>query len=120
MSSLSSPNADRPDWVGYWRVRRYDGSRPDRPTYYDATLGDWTVLTAQESGLHAAPHPILSVDANILTLKDEGEPDKNAERWRVAVDEERLRVTALTGPHEGATGIARRMDADPRTLHDSS
>jgi len=116
----SSPDAGRPDWIGYWRVRRYDGARPDQATYYDATLEDWTVLTATETGLYAARHPILSIDANILTLKDEGEPDTNTERWRVVVDDGHLRVAALTGPHEGAVGIAGRMETDPRSLHDSS
>lgn len=119
MSSLSSPETAHPDWVGYWRVRRYDGATPDRPTYYDASPAGWTVLTAEDSGLYAARHPILSVDGDVLTLKDEGDPDTNTERWRVVVEAERLRVTALTGPHEGAAGIAVRMDTDPRDLHDS-
>jgi hypothetical protein len=113
----ASPSHDASyDWTGYWRVQRYDGAPPDRPTFYDASPASWDVLTAKDAGLYEARHPILSVEDDILVLKDEGEADENAERWRVAVDGNRVRVTALTGPHEGAVGLAERIDTDPRTL----
>jgi hypothetical protein len=112
-----SPSHDESyDWIGYWRVHRYDGATPDRPTFYDASLDSWDVLTAKDSGLYEARHPILAVKDDILTLKDEGEADENAERWRVSTDDDQLRVTALTGPHEGAVGLAERIDTDPRAL----
>jgi len=89
----SSSHNDRPDWVGYWRVRRYGGATPDRPTFYDASLDSWDVLTATDDGLYEARHPILSVEDDVLTLKDAGAADEDAERWRVAVDGDRLTVT---------------------------
>ena len=107
---------DTYDWVGYWRVRRYDGATPDRPTFYDASPQSWDVLTTRDTGLYEARHPILSVEDDVLTLKDEGEADENTERWQVTTDGDRLRVTALTGPHEGAAGVAERIDTDPRAL----
>lgn len=116
MPPASSFSTDHPDWVGHWRVRRYDGATPDRPTFYDASPGSWDVIKAESNGVYEARHPILSVQDDVLTLKDEGEPDENSERWRVTVDGDELRVTALTGPHDGAVGLAERIDADPRTL----
>ena len=113
----ASPSDDTSyDWVGYWRVRRYDSATPDRPTFYDTSPESWDVLTTTDAGLYEARHPILSVENDLLVLKDEGDPDDNAERWRVAVDGDRVRVTALTGPHEGAVGLAERIDTDPRAL----
>jgi hypothetical protein len=111
-----SPSDNTYDWTGHWRVRRYGGATPDRPTFYDASPDSWDVIKAAEAGLYEARHPILVVEGDILTLKDEGEADENAERWRVTVDGDQLRVTALTGPHEGAVGLAERIDADPRVL----
>lgn len=116
MPSASSSSNDHPDWVGYWRVRRYDGATPGRPTFYDASPGSWDVIKDAEAGLYEARHPILSVEEDILTLKDEGEPDDNLEQWRVTVDGDELRVTALTGPHGGAVGLAERIDTNPRSL----
>jgi hypothetical protein len=116
MPSASPSSTDRPTWIGHWRVRRYGGARPDRPTFYDASPSSWDVIKAESNGVYEARHPILSVEDNVLTLKDEGEPDENSEQWRVAVDGDELRVTALTGPHEGAVGIAERIDTDPRAL----
>ena len=112
-----SSSHDAPyDWVGYWRVRRYDGATPGRPTFYDASPESWDVLTTRDTGLYEARHPILAVEDDILVLKDEGEADENTERWRVVVEGNRVRVTALTGPHEGVVGLAERIDTDPRTL----
>ena len=107
---------DRPAWVGWWRVVHYDGAVPDPPTYYDATLESWDVIKAEGAGPYVARHPILEVRNGTLVLKDEGEPDDHAERWRVEVEGDRLRVTAVTGPHEGAAGVAERIDTDPREL----
>jgi len=98
---------------------RYGGDPPDRPTYYDATRESWDVIKADGPAPYVARHPILDVRGDTLVLKDEGEPDDHAERWRVEVDGDRLRVTAVTGPHEGATGVAERIDADPRELASS-
>ncbi len=103
-----SSEPDRPPWAGHWRVIHYDGATPERPTYYDATPTSWDVLTQEEDGLSVARHPILEIRRNRLVLKDEGEPDENTETWRVEVTDDHLRVTALTGPHEGAVGIAVR------------
>ena len=116
MPPPSPSHDDSYDWVGYWRVRRYGGAPPERPTFYDASPDSWDVLTATDDGLYEARHPILSVENDVLVLKDEGEPDENTERWRVTADGDRVRVTALTGPHDGAVGIAERIDADPRSL----
>jgi len=114
-SSLSDLDS-APDWAGWWRVVRYGGEEPDRPTYYDATPESWDVVKADAPGPHVARHPILEVRGDTLVLKDEGEPDAHAERWRVEVEENRLRVTAVTGPHAGATGVAEPIDTDPREL----
>ncbi|PQJ34721.1 hypothetical protein BSZ35_09015 [Salinibacter sp. 10B] len=111
----SSPQESPPRWAGYWRVLRYNGTRPKPPTYYDASLTSWDVLTeTSPSTLSVARHPILDIRDNILVLKDEGEPDENTEQWEIDLENERLRVTALTGPHEGATGLAERIDENPR------
>ena len=116
-SSSSYPAPDSaPDWVGWWRVLRYGGDAPDRPTYYDATPESWDVVKADAPGPYVARHPILDVRGDTLVLKDEGEPDDHAERWRVQVDGDRLRVTAVTGPHEGAVGVAERIGTNPREL----
>lgn len=112
-SSNSSPSA-APDWVGNWKVVRYGGKPPAVPTYYEATTERWTVIKAEGDGLHVAPHPILDVHGNVLVLKDEGEPDAHAERWRVEVEDDTVRVTALAGEHEGAVGVAERIDGNPR------
>ena len=117
MSSSMDPSGDdRPAWVGWWRVVRYDGAVPDPPTYYDATLESWDVIKAEASGLYVARHPILEVRGNTICLKDEGEDDERAERWHAEVDGDRLRVVAASGPHEGAVGIGERIDTDPRRL----
>lgn len=113
-SDPTSSEHDRPRWAGDWRVVRYGGEPPETPTYYDASRASWDVLTETASGLSVARHPILEIRANLLILKDEGEPDDAAERWRVEVEEGRLRVTAVTGPHEGAVGVADRIEYDPR------
>lgn len=97
------------DWVGRWRVRRYDGEVPSVPTYYDATPGSWDVITAGEE-VHVAPHPILDIREEVIILKDEGAADEAAERWAVQVEHGELRVTAETGPHEGVVGIAERIE----------
>jgi hypothetical protein len=114
----SSPDGpdETPRWVGHWRVRRYAGEPPDVPTFYDASLQSWDVIKTEPSGLYEARHPILEVRGETILLKDEGEADKSAERWRAEVEDGRLRVTAITGPHGGAIGIAEPIDADPRTL----
>ncbi len=105
-----------PDWVGYWRVRRWDGASPAVPTYYVATTESWDVVKREtEPDPHVAPHPILEAGDQTIVLKDEGEADRHAERWRVEVEGDTLRVTARTGPHEGAVGVADRIDTDPRT-----
>lgn len=123
MSSLSeagssnASSADSPAWVGIWKVVRYGGEPPAVPTYYEATTARWDVIKVEEQELHVAPHPILAVNDDILVLKDEGEPDIHAERWQVEVQEDTVRVTALTGEHEGAVGVAKRTDIDPREHH---
>jgi hypothetical protein len=113
-SPPSSSASGRPRWAGYWRVVRYGGEAPESPTYYDATRASWDVLTETASGWSVARHPILEIREEILVLKDKGAPDDASERWRVEVDGDRLRVTALTGPHDGAVGVADRIDEDPR------
>jgi hypothetical protein len=108
-------SGDRPDWIGHWRVRRWDGSVPSVPTYYVATTDSWDVVKRDAGRTpHIAAHPILEIDGQMIVLKDEGTPDERSERWRVEVDGQTLRVTALTGPHEGAVGVAERTDTDPR------
>jgi hypothetical protein len=97
-------------------VQRYGGSPPSVPTYYDATLDSWDVVKAEESGLYVAPHPILEVRGATIVLKDEGADDADRERWRAEVSDGTLRVTALTGEHEGAVGVAERIDEAPRDL----
>ncbi len=119
-STEESGSARRPIWTGYWRVTRYGGEEPECPTFYDATETSWDVIKLDNEGLYEARHPILSVEkpssagTALLVLKDEGEPDEAAERWRVEANDDQIRVSALDGPHEGATGIAVRIDADPR------
>jgi len=128
-TSNSRGSEQAPPWAGYWRVRRYGGSVPSVPTYYDATPESWDVIkeSAEEGGpdedsarLHVARHPILEVRAGTevraetIVLKDEGASDEEAEKWRVETDGETVRVVAQTGPHEGAVGIAERIPADPR------
>lgn len=108
--------AGQPAWVGYWRVRRYDGDAPSVPTYYDASLDSWDVIKAEADGMYVAAHPILEVRTETLVLKDEGAADRDAERWRVDVADENVRVVAETGPHAGAVGIAERIEDDPRDL----
>ncbi len=107
--------AARSPWQGYWRVTQYGGERPAVPTYYAATPESWDVVKDQEDGWYTARHPILDIDGNVIVLKDEGVPDTEAERWRVEVQDDTVRVTALTGEHEGAVGVAERIDGDPRT-----
>jgi hypothetical protein len=118
-STPSTPDPDGPDWVGWWRVRRYGGAPPDRPTYYEATPEHWDVIKAEAEGLYVARHPILSVEGATIHLKDEGEPDAHAEQWVAEVADGRLRVAAATGPHEGVVGVAERIDTDPRVLASS-
>lgn len=119
--SDSSPAPDdgkssAPPWTGRWRVLRWDGQTPPTPTYYVATPESWDVVTIREDGPHVAPHPILEVDDDVIVLKDEGADDTDRERWRAAVTGNRLTVTALTGPHEGAVGVAERTSTDPHAL----
>jgi len=126
-TSNSRGREQAPPWAGYWRVRRYGGSVPSVPTYYDATPESWDVIKRPDedpnedgAGLHVARHPILEVRAGTevraetIVLKDEGASDEEAETWRVETDGETVRVVAQTGPHEGAVGIAVRIPADPR------
>lgn len=112
-SDSSDSSSPPPDWVGAWKVVRYGGEPPAAPTYYDASTESWDVIKATDEGLHEAPHPILAVRGDVLVLKDEGAPDADAERWRVDVQDDMVRVTALTGEHEGAVGVAKRIDYDP-------
>lgn len=113
-SEGSSPE-DLPDWVGYWRVKEWDGETPAAPTYYVASTESWDVVKRDtDPDPYVAPHPILKAGEQTIVLKDEGEADEHAERWRVEVEGETLRVTARTGPHEGAVGVAERMETDPR------
>lgn len=117
-SSPSDPSSDgeTPAWVGYWRVLRYGGASPSVPTYYDATEASWDVIKDTETGLHVARHPILEINGASIVLKDEGASDAEAETWQVEVANDQLRVTAHTGPHEGAVGRAKRIDTDPQAL----
>jgi len=109
-----TPEDDAPPWQGCWRVTQYGGDTPSVPTYYVATPTSWDVVKDQADGWYEARHPILAVRGDVLVLKDEGEPDANAERWRIDVQDDAVRVTALTGEHEGAVGVAERIDGDPR------
>jgi hypothetical protein len=119
-SSGEDESAHHPSWRGYWRVTRYGGEEPECPTFYEATEKSWDVIKLTDEGLYEARHPILSIEKNssagaaLLVLKDEGEPDEAAERWRVELNDDQLRVSALDGPHEGAVGTAVRIDGDPR------
>lgn len=106
---------EQSSWQGYWRVTQYGEEAPAVPTYYAATAESWDVVKDQENGWYEARHPILEVRGDVLVLKDEGVPDDAAERWRVTVEDDTVRVTALTGEHEGAVGVAERIDGDPRT-----
>lgn len=108
-----------PPWAGYWRVRRYDGSAPSVPTYYDATPERWDVIKetspgGEDAGQHVARHPILEVRTGTIILKDEGAGDEEAEKWRVETDGDWVRVVAVTGPHAGVVGVAERIQTDPR------
>lgn len=104
-----------PEWVGEWRVTSWNGDAPDAPTYYAATLESWDVIThAAGADPYVAPHPILEAGTRRIVLKDEGEPDENAERWQAEVEGDVLRVTALTGPHAGAVGVAEHIETIPR------
>lgn len=113
-SDATTPDDDAPAWAGYWCVTRYDGNAPSVPTYYDATPDSWDVVKDEDEGWYVARHPILAVRGDVLVLKDEGVSDDEAERWRVDVQDGTIRVTALTGEHEGAVGEAERIDTDPR------
>ncbi|PSQ97696.1 MAG: hypothetical protein BRD55_02195 [Bacteroidetes bacterium SW_9_63_38] len=104
---------EQPSWQGHWRVTQYGEETPAVPTYYAATAESWDVVKDQEDGWYTARHPILDIDGNVIVLKDEGVPDDEAERWRVEVQGDTVRVTALTGEHEGAVGVAERIDGDP-------
>lgn len=115
-STPADPTDNPPRWVGYWRVLRYGGAPPDRPTYYDARSDFWDVIKDLENDLYVARHPILDIEGGTITLKDEGEPDANAETWRASVEDNQLRVVAATGPHEGAVGVAERIQTNPRAL----
>ena len=116
MTTSERPSSDSrvPDWVGYWRVTQYGGETPAVSTYYAATPTSWDVVKDQDDGWYTARHPILAVRGDVLVLKDEGTSDDAAERWRVQTDGGTVRVTALTGEHEGAVGVAERIDGDPR------
>ena len=100
-------------WTGRWRVLRWDGQPPAVPTYYVATPDSWDVVKIVDSTPSVAPHPILEVGPETIVLKDEGADDADRERWRVEVSDDTLTVTALTGAHEGAVGIAERTPVDP-------
>ena len=100
-------------WTGCWRVRRWDGQPPAVPTYYVATPDSWDVVKIVDGAPSAAPHPILAAGPETVVLKDEGADDADRERWRVEVSDDTLTVTALTGAHEGAVGVAERTSVDP-------
>jgi hypothetical protein len=104
--------ADLP-WVGYWKVLRWNGQSPAVPTYYVATQDTWDVVKDDGDALSVAPHPILEPGREAVVLKDEGADDTDRERWEIEVSGDRLTVTARTGPHEGATGVAERIPTGP-------
>lgn len=104
--------ADLP-WVGYWKVLRWDGQSPAVPTYYVTTPDTWDVVKDDGGTPSVAPHPILEPGREAVVLKDEGADDTDQEQWEVEVSEDRLTVTARTGPHEGATGVAERIQTSP-------
>lgn len=110
-SDDASSTPDAPAWTGRWKVLRYEGEPPPVPTYYNVTIESWDVIKSQPSGRHVARHPILEIDGATIVLKDEGEDDRDTEQWHVEVNDGELRVTARTGPHEGAVGVARRVHA---------
>jgi hypothetical protein len=117
---MSESGSPAPDWIGHWRVRRYDGAAPSVPTYYRATPQSWDVIKDEDGGLHVARHPILDIEGERIVLKDEGADDADAEVWRARVQvdqpvrDDQLRVVATTGPHEGAVGIAERIEEVPQ------
>jgi hypothetical protein len=122
MPTMPTASNDDHAWTGHWRVMRYGGAAPDVPTYYVATPQSFDVVKDTPGGLHVARHPILAVEpgdaGDTLRLKDEGAPDADAERWTAVVRDGQLRVTARTGPHAGAEGLARPTDTDPLALGD--
>ena len=104
-----------PDWVGYWHVQSWDGHAPTAPTYYAATPESWDVVTWDGGpDPYVAPHPILDARSRRIVLKDEGEPDKNAEQWRAEGGDGGLRGKAATGAPEGAVGGGARIDTNTR------
>lgn len=103
---------DRP-WVGCWKVLRWDRESPAVPTYYVATPNSWDVVKIVDGSPSAAPHPILEAGRETLVLKDEGADNADRERWRAEVSGDTLTVTARTGAHEGAVGVAERIQHDP-------
>lgn len=109
--STDTDDTSRPAWSGTWRVLRYGGKKPEVPTFYRATTDRWDVIKKEASGRHVARHPILEIDGSTLVLKDEGAPDDAAEKWTVEVGDDRVVVTAETGPHHGAVGIAERVES---------
>jgi cation diffusion facilitator CzcD-associated flavoprotein CzcO len=115
MNADRSSDADaEPAWAGTWRVLRYGGEEPDVPTYYRASRESWDVIKQNEDDRHIARHPILEIRGSTLVLKDEGASDEDAEEWTVAVSGDRVVVTADTGPHHGAVGIAERIESVDR------
>lgn len=118
LADTSAPDADAEEaadlpWVGYWQVLRWDGQSPAVPTYYVATPNTWDVVKDDGGTPSVAPHPILEPGREAVVLKDEGADDTDRERWKVEVSGDRLTVTALTGPHEGAVGVAERISTRP-------
>lgn len=103
-------------WVGHWKVLRWDGQSPSVPTYYVATPARWDVVKIIDGSPSAAPHPILKAGRETLMLKDE---DADRERWRVEMSDDTLTVTALTGAHEVAVGVAERIQLDPHGTLDN-
>lgn len=119
-TSTRSSTGDAPEgndeglrWTGYWKVLRWDGQPPVVPTYYVATPECWEVVKIADDDPATAPHPILEATRDTIVLKDEGADDTDRERWRVDVSDDRLTVTALTGPHDGAVGVAERIYTNP-------